>query len=282
MTNTTPIYIDMPGPVALKQCRYGPMVFLPNDQYIGGALNKYGEFSEGEVHLFRQIVKENWTVFDVGANHGAHTVALSQLVGRYGEVHSFEPQRILHQIVCANVALNSLQNVFTYQVAVGKESGKIKVPPVDYTRYNNFGAVELGGVSGETVPVITLDSLNLNSCHFAKIDAEGMEGDIVAGASGLIERFKPILYMENDREDKAPTLIQQMWELDYELFYHMPYYYNRFNFHSVAENIYGGTISVNMLCVPRVSRVGYNMQTLTIPVDCHKITSLTDTWRTFV
>jgi FkbM family methyltransferase len=256
------------------------MLFLSNDQYIGGALDIYGEFSEGEVHLFRQIVKENWDVLDVGANHGTHTIALAQLVGPHGKVFSFEPQRILFQLLCANVALNSLRNVRAYCGALGNEFGVINVPTVDYDRPNNFGALELGGSSGEQSPMVTIDSLELTSCHFAKIDAEGMEGEVVAGAKETIARFKPIIYMENDRDDRAPALIEQMWALDYELFYHLPYYFNSYNFFGNANNIYGGTISVNMLCVPKASECGYNMNTLPIPEGCHKITANTDTWKT--
>jgi FkbM family methyltransferase len=266
--------LNIQEPVRLKQCRYGPMLFLANDQYIGGALDKYGEFSEGEVHLFRQIVKPNWVVMDVGANHGTHTVALAQIVGNGGRVFSFEPQRVLFQLVCANLALNSLSNVNAYCGAVGRELGFLNVPRVDYTRPNNFGALEMGGTGGESVPLVTVDSLELPALHFAKIDAEGMEGDVVTGASDTIARCRPILYMENDRPDKAPGLIQQMWDLDYDLYYHLPYYYNRYNFYGVADNIYGGTISVNMLCVP----VGQHLA----PDGCHLIQSLTDTWRTCI
>jgi FkbM family methyltransferase len=276
MLNVPPIYINLVEPLHLKQCRYGPMLFLANDQYIGGALDKYGEFSEGEVHLFRQIIKPNWIVMDVGANHGTHTVALAQIVGRGGKVYSFEPQRVLYQLVCANLALNGLDNVNAYCGAVGRDLGFLNVPRVDYTRPNNFGALEMGGTGGESVPMVTVDSLLLPALHFAKIDAEGMEGDVIAGASDTIARYRPILYMENDRPDKAPGLIQQMWDLDYNLYYHLPYYYNRYNFYGVAENIYGGTISVNMLCIP----VGCPIPSM--PDGCHLIKSLNDTWRTCV
>ncbi len=273
MLNVSPIYINLPEPLHLKQCRYGPMLFLANDQYIGGALDKYGEFSEGEVHLFRQIVKPNWLVLDVGANHGTHTVALAQIVGPGGRVFSFEPQRVLFHLVCANVALNSLGNVNAYCGGVGSELGFLNVPRVDYTRPNNFGAIEMGGTGGEGVPLVTVDSLELPMLHFAKIDAEGMEGDVIRGAQETIARCRPILYMENDRDDKSPTLIQQMWDLDYTLYYHLPYYYNRYNFYGVADNIYGGTISVNMLCIPKDSSIP-------LPTDCHLITQATDTWKT--
>ena len=44
-------------PVEICQYKYGRMMYLPNDIYIGRMLRDYGEYSEGEVSLFRQIVR---------------------------------------------------------------------------------------------------------------------------------------------------------------------------------------------------------------------------------
>src|SRR6185436_13823027 len=40
----------------LKKCRHGAMMFHANDIYIGRSLDLYGEFSEGEVELFKQFI----------------------------------------------------------------------------------------------------------------------------------------------------------------------------------------------------------------------------------
>jgi FkbM family methyltransferase len=191
-----------------------------------------------------------------------------------GRVYAFEPQRILFQLVCANAALNSLQNVYAHCVGVGRTVGLLNVPQVDYEQPNNFGAVEMGGTGGESVPLVTIDS-TVSHFHIAKIDAEGMEGEILEGGLKTINRCRPILYMENDREDKSPELIKRLWAMNYDLFYHLPYYYNRYNFNGVEENIYGWTISVNMLCVPKEKPIH-------MPSGCHRITTPLDTWRTFV
>ena len=41
----------------LLDARYGPMLVNPNDKFIGRSFELYGEFSEGEVTLFRRLVK---------------------------------------------------------------------------------------------------------------------------------------------------------------------------------------------------------------------------------
>ncbi|TFG83046.1 MAG: FkbM family methyltransferase, partial [Chromatiales bacterium] len=55
---------------------------------------------------------------DIGANIGTHTLALARLVGQQGLVFAFEPQRIVFQTLCANMALNSLDNVHCINSAV--------------------------------------------------------------------------------------------------------------------------------------------------------------------
>ena len=52
----------------LKDCRHGRMLYNVNDRYIGRSLDLYGEFSEAEVELFRQIVRPGDIVVEVGAN----------------------------------------------------------------------------------------------------------------------------------------------------------------------------------------------------------------------
>ena len=99
------------GHLRIKRCRYGLMLFSANDVYIGRSLDLYGEFGESEVEVFRQLVRPGATVLDIGANIGAHTVALATIVGPQGRVVAIEPQRVIHQMLGANAALNALHHV---------------------------------------------------------------------------------------------------------------------------------------------------------------------------
>ena len=53
----------------------------------------------------------------------------------------------------------------------------------------------------------------LNRVDLIKIDVEGMEGRVIDGALKTISRFKPLLYVENDRADKSVALIEQIMGL---------------------------------------------------------------------
>ena len=132
------------GPVAegfnrVKACRHGTLLYNIHDQYIGRALHEYAEFSQLEVDVFEKIVTPGQTVVDAGANIGAHTVYFCKAVGPRGRVHAFEPQRVVFQALCANLALNSIQHGFAYHAALGDAPGRITVDTPDYAEGNNFG-----------------------------------------------------------------------------------------------------------------------------------------------
>lgn len=265
-----PIF-DQP-PFRAKHCRHGAMLYLATDQYVGRSLDRYGEFSEGEAALFAQIIKPGMTVLDIGANMGSHTVYFARIVGGAGRVFAFEPQRIIHQILCANVVLNALPNVFARHACVGCKTDPIFIPPMNYGSVNNFGGLGLGKfTAGEPVPQVTLDSLALDRCDFIKIDVEGMECEVLQGAGETLTRHKPVLYVENDRSEKSATLIALLFDLGYRLFWHLPPLFNPANFFGVQENIFGNIVSVNMLGVPK--SMNSNL------TGFKEVTSPTDQWR---
>ncbi len=239
--------------LAVRRCRHGTMMYLRQDMYVGRSFTEYGEYSEGEVEVFRQILQPGDVALDVGANLGAHTLPMAQLVGPTGAVHAFEPQRILVQILCANVALNELANVRALPFALGRAPGGTKVPALDYRGANNFGGISLGGAHGEDVPVITLDQLGLARIKLIKVDVEGMEIDVLAGGKATLARCRPILYVENDRAEKAQALVTQLQEDGYRMWWHAPPLYNPANFLGNPHNVFGNVASLNMLCLPRES-----------------------------
>jgi FkbM family methyltransferase len=244
--------IEFPAFNKQRDCRYGRMLFNQHDIYIGRSLDAYGEFSEGEVELFRQVVQEGSVVVEVGANIGVHTLFFARQVGPNGAVIAFEPQRVVFQTLCANMALNSVTNCQCYQQAVGAQPGEICVPVLDYLRENNYGGLSLGTLrEGERTPLATLDSLSLGRCSFLKVDVEGMEAAVLEGAANLIEQCRPILYVENDRREKAAELVRTIDRLGYALYWHTPPLFNPQNYLQNPENVFGNIASVNMVCIHR-------------------------------
>jgi FkbM family methyltransferase len=237
--------------IRLKRTRHGTMLYCIHDTYVGRSLDLYGEFSVEETTLFGRLIEPEMTVLDVGANIGVHTLDFAAAAGPKGAVIAFEPQGFLHQILCTNLLLNEIVTVRAIHGGLGRERGQAWIPPIDYGAAGNFGGVSLQReTGGERVTVAPLDSLGLAQCHFVKIDVEGMEEDVIAGGAQTIRKFKPILYVENDRKEKSPLLIRRIADLGYVSYWHFPRYYNAENFYGNPVNVFGGMVSVNMLCVP--------------------------------
>jgi FkbM family methyltransferase len=242
--------VDTGGFGRLRACRHGLMLYNRNDVHIGRSLELYGEWAEAELELLGLFLQPGDVVVDVGANVGTHTVAFARKIGPGGRVHAFEPQRVVFQTLCANVALGSLTNVHTHHAAAGRAPGTILVPAANQQIAQNFGGVALAGVTaGEPVPVMTLDQLGLERCKILKIDVEGMELDVLEGARALVERCQPIVYVENNDAARSPALIEALRARGYHLFWHFSRFFNPQNFRQNPDNVFGKVVDVNMIGV---------------------------------
>ena len=180
--------------------------------------------------LLRQLFPEGRVFVDVGANFGTYTLGLAQTVGPQGKIYSFEAQRILSYMLSGSIALNGLTNVFCHNYAVGKKRAKLEIPQFDYNRPLNFGSIEFGGEqreileqqrrhsaeNAEYVDVVTLDSFEFPRVDIIKIDVEGMEADVLAGAAETLRRCRPILFVEHAKSDYR-SLTQMIADFGYDV-----------------------------------------------------------------
>lgn len=261
--------------IAVKHCRHGVFMFSRNDNFVGRGLDLYGEWCDFEIQLLRNFIRYGDTVIDVGANIGTHAVAFGNMVGPTGRVHAFEPQRRLFAMLSGNVALNALESVMCHQAAVGESIGQIVLPPLPPPELHfNFSAVSLmqGSKTGETVPLVTLDSLNLQRCAAIKIDVEGMETMVLAGAKQTIERCQPVLYLENNDLESSKRIAGAIGPLNYDAYWSIHPYYDPRNYFSNTVNVWPDVVwAANLLCVPKKANI-------TIP-GAEKFLGETDDWR---
>lgn len=136
---------------------------------------------------------------DAGANIGLISIPIAnRLQDRGGRVVAFEPQRLTYYMLAGNAALAGLSNIYCHQIALSAEPGSIIVPERDPHQHQDFGAVsllsaEVEGISVRTVPI---DQLGLDRLDLLKLDVEGMELSVLAGAIQSIEAFRPIIWIE--------------------------------------------------------------------------------------
>jgi len=202
-------------------------ITLTNDNFITPSLKYYGEYAPDEMTLLENFIPQDGTVLDIGANIGTHTLYFARRAVR-GEVLAFEPQRFVQQILCGNVALNGFQNVRVFYCAVGKEIGEVFLPREDYSVPRNYGGMLIrehfyrAPKELESVPLLTIDSLNLKKVDLMKLDVETMEEEVLRGAFQTIHRHQPVLYLEADRKEHRLSLLRFIETLGYTAWLHRP------------------------------------------------------------
>lgn len=234
----------------LTNTRYGMMLVPETDQIIGRSLSLYGEWYQAEMDLLQSYIPENGLCIDAGANLGCHTLFFSRAVGALGCVFAFEPQRILFQILCANIALNDALNVQAIHAALGKESGSTVLPAIDYHQPGNFGAIGIGGSGGEGVQLRHLDEYSFPRVDLIKIDVEGSEPQVLLGAEKTIQTHRPILYIEYHPKNHTFDLLSYLRALGYAIHEHLVPGYNPKNFKGETKNIHGAFQESNLFCAP--------------------------------
>jgi hypothetical protein len=134
-------------------------------------------------------------------------------------------------------------------MGVGSAQKIVKVPVLNPQVKNNFGALSIKEQEeGEDVAIVPIDHINLSRCDFIKIDVEGMEPEVLMGGLKTIYEHKPVIYIEVDREENNPLLVEILETLNYNVEQHFP------TLHSPdyeQENIFGELVSFNAICTPK-------------------------------
>lgn len=140
--------------------------------------------------ILRENIKRGYTVFDIGANIGYHSLEMARLVGSTGQVHAFEPDMETFSILLRNIQINKYNNIVPVQKAVLDENGKIKL----CRDFLNNGAhhicqdVEIGeSIIVDCLRVDDYCAGYYDKIDFVKMDIEGSEMRALGGMARLIE-----------------------------------------------------------------------------------------------
>jgi FkbM family methyltransferase len=199
-----------------------------NEEFMSWLVETYGEYIDAEVDVFRLFVNSHSLALDIGANCGLHTLALAGLAHR-GTVFAVEPQRLAFQTLCGNLVLNGVYNVDAARVAVGATQGMIHVPTVNPFLVCNTGGMRMDPVGdvGDVTAMDTVDNAKLPPFDFMKIDVEGMEVDVLAGAAKAMAEYKPVVYLEF--EWNRPRIMETLKGMGYVTYRHAANYFRKDN-----------------------------------------------------
>ena len=166
-----------------------------------------GRYEPSTSDALARLIKPGTTVLDIGANIGAHTLQMARLTGANGRVFAFEPTTFAFRKLERNLSLNPgfPERVTAIQCFVGPANSN-KAPTKIYSSWplkggSDFHQKHLGQpMPTDGLPTRSLDELlaefGSSPVSLVKLDVDGYECDVLAGAQQMLKRDRPIFVME--------------------------------------------------------------------------------------
>jgi len=149
------------------------------------------------------------TYVDVGAHWGNHMVfALKS--GLFTHAVGFEPEHGNYSTCKHNLEANGVKNYALIKAAIGQEN-KMGVMHLPDNGLDNSGMMRFRDTLPE-VPMLRLNDLAIQSCHLLKIDAEGLEREVLLGGWEFFEKHKPVIAIEvlDEQMDSVSRVLDQI------------------------------------------------------------------------
>lgn len=188
----------------------------------------FGYREKAHEQLYRMAAGKNLLI-DVGTNLGA--VCLNLAKGQPGStIYSFEPDLDNFNKAKRNIEANAVRNIHLINKGLGSSPAQVTFVSPDPTNegMKRVAAVSetIAGLHDQVIDIITLDDFaaqnQLQPIELIKIDVEGYEMHVLAGASRILEQDRPALFIEVDDQmlrsqtSSAKELIQHLTEKGYK------------------------------------------------------------------
>ncbi len=206
-------------------------VAIPEAVSLG--IYRFGLIEEGLTRMVLEYLKPGATFLDIGAHFGYFTLLSSEIVGKNGQVHSFEPTPSTFATLRSNVS--SKENVFVNNCAVWSESKNIAFYECR-SRYSGVNSFLDENWNEDIrrkfnpreleVPAVSLDEYVFSRQivpDFIKVDAENAEYEILMGMAKTISNFRPTISLEVGNTNiqgfkGSPDCIRYLHERGYQAY----------------------------------------------------------------
>lgn len=191
-----------------------PAFTYPYPSTIGTSLFFHGMFEPGEIAFTSALLAQLDAplILDVGANIGHHALAWC-LASEKAVCHAFEPVSSNAQLLRRNAELAGLaERVSVDPRAVDRKSGKAILREAGDAAYSTLDPdMPVTSVAEYEIPTVSIDDYvrerGIARVDLLKIDVEGAEASVLAGAERTLERDAPFLLVEISAVRGAPAAV---------------------------------------------------------------------------
>ena len=174
--------------------------------------------------ILSKYINKGDTVFDIGANIGYVSTAMSKLVGQDGKVFAFEAVPMIAKAFTENIKLNNCTNIQLIQKALSNKVGKATFRIPNGGENHSMASMmwhksdnDTINVAVDTIVIDQDEKLKQITPSFIKIDVEGAEGLVVKGMQELITKSSPVIFIECSKAGRN-VVWEIMKKLNYSCF----------------------------------------------------------------
>lgn len=193
----------------LTSIQGNPMIIFEAPECISDDIVKYNNFWEFDIfNRWKPYFPSTGLMLDIGANIGGHCVQFKHFFPEL-KIVAFEPHPDNFALLKQNT--DRYPDVTALNVGVGSRTSVVSF---DNGHESNSGVVKMVYNGENRNIVLALDDLHLDErVKFIKIDIEGHEVSAFEGMVKLIERYEPLIWLE----DNTDTAVNFLIELGYEI-----------------------------------------------------------------
>ena len=156
-------------------------------------IHHYSKEERNTMYWIAKNARPDWVSIDVGAHIGEYTMLLNHYCPD-GITYAFEAHATTYEMLKKNLAYHKIdQCVEAFNIAVGDEKGT-RETWLMFAGPSGFG--EKIGIYDFTTLDFFVNEHKVPRVDFIKIDVDGWDLEVLAGAQALIEKYHPVIIIE--------------------------------------------------------------------------------------
>ena len=183
-------------------------------------------FEFNAVQVFLKLLPQTNVFFDIGSNIGYYSLLAASASNDSIETYAFEPMPSIYDYLVKNCKINKYKNIHPVKLALSDCNGEAEFYAINNPKFAQFpqltgdgslnenssvnGSKTFFKVQTETLDTFVANTLGSKKIDLIKLDTEANEHKVLAGATMVLSKHRPIIQCEvlkNQIEDELENVL---------------------------------------------------------------------------